>query len=216
MTGSRPGVPTRDAVTSNVPPRVPVTHVPVHRVPIAGVLVPIVLLAVVGCSRDGKPDSAPPWPTTTAASASTPTDVVVPLTPAPTSTATSTPTTAPTSARTTGAPRPGTTTSGPAPDTQQQRIAVLQTEGGVPSLVVRLTTSGTVPTVHTSSVRVGQTLRLIIVSPVATHLIGKGLGVDADVPAANPVAVDVVAFTPGSYSITTRAGAVIARLVVAS
>jgi hypothetical protein len=86
----------------------------------------------------------------------------------------------------------------------------------VPSLVIRLTSTGTVPKVTTSTQHVGQTLRMIVVSPVATHLIGKGLGVDVDVPAEDPVAVDVVALAPGSYEVTTTTGGPVARFLVAT
>jgi hypothetical protein len=116
----------------------------------------------------------------------------------------------------TAARTPTGASTGAATDSQQKRIKALETEGGVSSTVIRLSAAGTVAPVRTFTVPVGQTLRLIVVSPTATHLIGKGVGVDIDVPAGNPTAIDVVAFTAGSYTITTRAGATIAKLRVGS
>ena len=178
--------------------------------PRLGVTILIALLALSGCSRGPGSSSAGssggPIPATAAVSP-TATGIVTPVTPhrADATSAPKNGTSHPT------VPRPGAT-----PDSQQQRIVALQTEGGVPSLLIRLTVTGTVPKVATSTQHVGQTLRMIVVSPVATHLTGKGLGIDIDVPAEDPVAIDVVALTPGSYEVTTTTGGRIARFLVTS
>ena len=178
--------------------------------PRPAVTVLIALLALSGCSGGSGSGSV--------ASSRGPASTTIPN--SPTATGVFTPA-APTRAGATSVP--GTATSGPpavrpraTSDSQQQRIVALQTEGGVPSLVIRLTSTGTVPKVTTSTQHVGQTLRMIVVSPVATHLIGKGLGVDVDVPAEDPVAVDVVALAPGSYEVTTTTGGPVARFLVAT
>lgn len=177
------------------------------------VTIPVALLALSGCSGGVGSNSGGSVPATVAASP-TATGVVTPVTPTPTHAVVT---------ATLGADTPGAGTSRPTAvrppataDSQQQRIVALQTEGGVPSLVIRLTATGTVPEVPTSTLPVGQTLRMIVVSPVATHLIGKGLGVDLDLPAGDPVAIDVVTFTPGSYMVTTATGGTVARFLMAS
>lgn len=100
------------------------------------------------------------------------------------------------------------------PESAEQRIAALSTAGGVSSLVLRLSSTGQVPSVRSTRLGVGQTLRVVVVSPVATHLTGKGLGVDVDVPAGSPTAVDVVAFTAGDYVLTGAGGAVLLKAAV--
>lgn len=102
----------------------------------------------------------------------------------------------------------------PSADSAQQQITALSTAGGVPSTVLRLTADGQAPTVRTTELATGQTLRVIVVSPVATHLTGQGIGVDLEVPAGSPTAVDVVAFAPGNYVLTTRGGTVVLKAKV--
>jgi hypothetical protein len=134
----------------------------------------------------------------------------------------------PPSAVTTATPAPGVTsspdsattghTAKAAPprsaDSPQQQITALSTAGGVPSLVVQLPAAGHVPTVRAVDLAIGQTLRVIVVSPVATHLTGQGIGVDIDVPAGSPTAMDVVAFSAGTYVLTMRGGGVVLKATV--
>ncbi len=97
-------------------------------------------------------------------------------------------------------------------DTLEQRVSALRTEGGVASLVLRLPGSGHPPAAVSADLAVGQTLRLVVLSPVRTHLTGRGLGVDADVPAGSPIDLDVVAFAAGDYVITGPDGTIMARI----
>lgn len=164
---------------------------------LAAVLVPLALIPLALASCSGQ--------RTAATSASVPPAPTGPTTPAATRTAT------PTDVPPDPPDKPPRT---PTPDPVQRRVEELSTGGGVSSLVIRLTGAGTVATPRRMVLAQGQTLRLVVISPKGTHLTGNGLGVDIDVPAGSPTAVDVVSFTAGAYALTTDRGNTILNVTI--
>jgi hypothetical protein len=175
---------------------VPVLPVPLLLTPL---LVALVLLAPTSCSGHRPAGTAAPATSTAPTTAAD--------SPPPTSADTSPPGTSH------GTP-PGTSPRDSGSAAPEQRITELSTEGGVASVVIELSAEGTVDRPRTERIAAGQTLRLVVVSPTAAHLTGTGLGVDIDIPAGAPTAVDVVSFTPGTYTVTTGRGATILTVTV--
>jgi hypothetical protein len=172
----------------------------------------LVALAVAGCSGGSSPAA-------TTSGASVPSG---PLSGTPGSTGSGLPTSAsgaPAASTSPGptrtATRAGSTTTSPGlgptarptptKDPIQAKIEELEQSGGVPSIVVRVTGSTVAPAPRDVKVALGQTLRLILLTNTAAHVVGTGVGVDATLKANEPAAVDMVAFTAGTYDVRLTA-----------
>jgi hypothetical protein len=109
--------------------------------------------------------------------------------------------------RTTKAGTPGRTstapTKKPAPtqDPIEAKITELEQSGGVPSRVVRVKGTTVKPAASVIKMKVGDTLRLILLVNTAAHVVGTGVGVEADIKALDPTAVDIFPTEPGTYEV---------------